>query len=55
MSDKTGPELATEIAQSPTLDKFFDRNPQTLTDADFRALIELERKNRAAYIEKKSR
>ena len=42
-----------EAAKEPSLDLFFDRNPREMTDADFRQLIEIERKNRALFIEKK--
>lgn len=52
---KTGPEMVDEIGKDPTLDSFFDRNPKTLSDDDLRALIEVERKNRAMFIEKKGR
>lgn len=53
--EKTGNEMIDEIAEGPTLDSFFDRNPKTLTDDDLRSLIELERKNRAMFIEKKGK
>lgn len=45
-----------EAAQEPNLDfLFFDRNPKTLSDDDLRNMIEIERKNRAIFIEKKSK
>lgn len=50
---KDGIELVDEIAKEPTLDIFFDRNPRTLSDDDLRELIEIERRKRALFIEKK--
>lgn len=41
------------MAQFPTLDTFFDRNPRDLTDADLMQLINRERAQRALFIEKK--
>lgn len=56
MSDTPdGNELIDEIAKEPTVDFFFDRNPATLTDDDLRMLVEIERKNRALFIEKKGK
>ena len=49
---KTGPEIIDEMVKEPTLDTFLDRNPRTMTDEDLRQFIELQRRNRAAYIEK---
>jgi hypothetical protein len=44
-----------EMGKEPSLDLFFDRNPRTLADADLMQLIEIERKNRALFIEKKGK
>lgn len=41
------------MAQFPTLDTFFDRNPRTLSDADLMQLVLRERAQRALFIEKK--
>lgn len=52
---KDGNELVDEVGKEPTLDAYFDRNPRTLTDDELRQLIEVERSNRAAFIEKRSK
>lgn len=52
---QTGQEAIDEISKAPTLDVFFDRNPKTLSDDDLRQLIEVERKDRALFIEKKGK
>lgn len=48
-----GNELIDVMAQYPSLDTFFDRNPRTLTDADLMSLVTRERAQRALFIEKK--
>lgn len=53
--EKTGNEFIDEIGEEPTLDSFFDRNPRTLTDDHLRQLIEIERRNRATFIEKRNK
>lgn len=58
MTDKlrqTGQAAIDQMGQEPTLDAFFDRNPATLSDAELLALIEVERRNRAIFIEKKGK
>lgn len=52
---KEGNELIDEIAKEPNLDRFFDRNPKTLTDDALRELIAIERTKRALFIEKKGK
>lgn len=52
---KDGNELIDEIAETPNLDYFYDRNPTTLKDADLRQLVDIERRNRALFIEKKGK
>ena len=48
-------DLVTDMIADPTLDQFFDRNPATMTDDDFRAFIEIERVRRAEFITAESR
>lgn len=55
MTEKEGNDFIDEISQDPTLNSFFDRNPKGLTDDDLKRLIEIERQNRALFIEKKSK
>lgn len=55
MTDKEANDFIDEIGQDPTLNSFFDRNPKTLTDDDLLRLIEIERQNRALFIEKKGK
>jgi hypothetical protein len=55
MKAETGPEMIDEIAKEPNLDFFFDKNPKELAEGDFRKLIEIERRNRALFIEKKGK
>lgn len=55
MAEQTGAEAVEEIGKEPTLDSYFDRNPKTLTDEALRQLIETERGNRAAFIDKKQK
>ncbi len=43
-------DMVQDMIADPTLDAFFDRNPATLTDDDFRAFIEIERVRRAEFI-----
>ncbi len=43
-------DMVQAMVADPTLDAFFDRNPATLTDDDFRKLIEIERVRRAEFI-----
>ncbi len=43
-------DMVQDMVADPTLDQFFDRNPATLTDDDFRKLIEIERVRRAEFI-----
>ena len=47
---KTGPELMQEAVAQPTLDELLDRDPAKMTDADFSALIERSRDERAQFI-----
>jgi len=57
MADKTpdANALVDEIGKDPTLDLYFDRNPKTLTDDELRQLIDVEPRNRAAFIRKKGK
>lgn len=53
----TGPEIIDKM-QDParvTLNRFMDRNPNTLTEADYTDLIRSEREKRALYINKGSK
>lgn len=50
--EKTGNEIVDEIAKEATLARFYDRNPNGLSDEDLLDLVELERKQRALHIEK---
>ena len=43
-------DMVQDMIADPTLDAFFDRNPATMTDDDFRAFIEIERVRRAEFI-----
>lgn len=52
---QTGNELIDEIGQEANLDRYFDRNPRTLTDDELRQLVEIERGRRAMFIEKKGK
>lgn len=55
MSDeKEANDYIDEIGQDPTLNSFFDRNPRSLSDDELRQLIDIERQNRALFIEKKA-
>lgn len=54
-STEDGNELIDKIGEQPTMDFFFDRNPKELSDDDLRRLIDIERGNRAAFIEKKGK
>ena len=47
---KTATDMVTDMIADPTLDAFFDRNPATMTDDDFRSFIEIERVRRAEFI-----
>ena len=47
---KTARDMVDEMIADPTLDQFFDRNPAELTDQNFRALVEIERAQRAEFI-----
>ena len=49
---QTGQEAIDEMGKAPSLDVFFDRNPRDMDDEEWLALIEVERKNRAIFIEK---
>lgn len=51
---RDGNELIDEIAKVPNLDFFFDANPKSFTEDQFRELIEVQRRERALFIEKKS-
>lgn len=50
-----GNEAFDEIASKPNLDLWYDRNPSTLTDDDIHLRIEVERQERALFIEKKGK
>lgn len=50
--EPTGPELVKAMAEHPTLDEYFDRDPKTLTDEDLRRIIQVERQRREAFITK---
>lgn len=52
---QTGNEAIDEISAKPNLDFFFERNPKSLTDEELRHKIEVERQQRAMFIEKKSK
>lgn len=52
---QTGNEAIDEISTKPNLDFFFERNPKSLTDEELRHKIEIERQQRAMFIEKKSK
>lgn len=52
---ETGPEVMDAMQETPTLDRFFDRNPRTLTREDFLNKIKAERKLRALYIAKEQK
>lgn len=47
-----GPELLEQIILHPTLDTFMDRDPHTRphTDEELRQLVEVMRKERAAFL-----
>lgn len=47
---KTGPELMQEAAAHPTLDELLDRDPAKMSEADFSALVERSREERAQFI-----
>ncbi len=49
-TDPKAADMVQDMVADPTLDQFFDRNPATLTDDDFRKLIEIERVRRAEFI-----
>lgn len=49
---KTGPELMDEMVEEPTLDYFFQNNPNKMTDAEFEHFVRIQRQNRAKYIKK---
>ena len=49
---KTGNELIDEMVEDPTMDQFYDRHPNTLTEDDLKKIVLIERKNRALYITK---
>ena len=55
MADKDGNALIDEIGKEPNLDYFYDRNPATLRESDLRQLVDIERRNRALFIEKKGK
>lgn len=45
-------DLVDEIIEHDTLDLYYGDNPERLSDEDLKALIDIERRDRAAYIEK---
>jgi len=49
---RTGPEMLREVAASPaeSLEEFLRRNPPVYTREEKLRIIEVERKNRAAFI-----
>jgi len=53
-SEKTGVEIMDAMVQVPTLDRFFDNDPKTLTDDDLWELIGAQRAQRAIFMEKES-
>jgi hypothetical protein len=53
-SEKTGVEIMDAMVQAPTLDRFFDNDPKTLTDDDLWELIGAQRAQRAIFMEKES-
>ncbi len=50
---KTGPEIIDDMIKEPTLDEMMRRDPATLSDADLRRIVELEREQRAIFIKGK--
>lgn len=42
-------ELVDEMVKEVTFDEFMRRNPFTMTEADFRSAIEVDRRDRAAF------
>lgn len=55
MPKTTGNDAIDEIAKEPNLDWFFDANPKTFTDDDYRRYIQQEREKRAMFIDKKGK
>lgn len=51
--NETATETIDRMVADPTLDKFFDNNPRTFTDADFRSFIAGQRAARAVQVLKK--
>lgn len=54
---ETGPETIDKMVEGEnvTLDRYFDRHPNTMTLADYRELVALERRRRAERIAKKEK
>lgn len=46
-------DLIDQMVKEVTFDEFMRRNPHTMTDADFRAAIEADRRERAAFAARK--
>ena len=51
--EEDGNAAIDKIAAMPNLDRFYDRNPNTMSDEDFMELIRVDRQRRAMFIEKK--
>lgn len=50
---KSGVEIMDEMVEAPTLDRFFDNDPDVfLDDTHLRELIDINRRQRAVQIEK---
>lgn len=50
----TGPEIMDRMQETVTLNRFMERNPVTMTREDFKALLEIQRRDRALFIGKKA-
>ena len=51
MTEKTANELMDEVVKHPTLDRFLDRHPPTLSMQDFYELVVNLRRERAQFIQ----